>query len=102
MKYVSINGASGWIVLISPHCIQQTIATERFRRVSDKVSQQLELPAGKFDRHTCAADLVLAYVNFDIAKPINLGRSGRRRCASQYSLDPSHQLSNRERFCHII
>src|SRR6202040_4449999 len=47
MDDVRVDGACVWVVLVTPDCIEQTIAAERLSRIGDKVSQQREFFRGQ-------------------------------------------------------
>src|SRR5258706_13802406 len=84
------------IILITPHRVQQTIATERFHRMSDEVGEQGELLRRQLDRLPGAQHFVATHVYFDIAESINLRCRGVRRSSSEHSLNAGHQFGNGE------
>src|SRR5678815_4159494 len=76
MNDMRINCACAWIVVVTPHCIEQAIATQRLSRMRNEIREQREFLCGKLDKLACALYFVAAYVDFDVIKSIKL-RIGR-------------------------
>src|SRR6185503_18656874 len=73
-----VNGARGWIVFVSPHCIKQSITTQCFYRMSKEVSQQRKLFRREINHVSVAFDFVTTNVDLDVAELVNLRRCNRR------------------------
>src|SRR5215216_2065338 len=77
MNDVRIDGARGRIILVSPNCIQQSIAAECLYGMRNEVGQQGKLLRREIDDVSFASHFVAANVHFDVAEFVNL-RRGRR------------------------
>src|SRR5687767_3980507 len=71
---VRIDRACRRIVLVSPHRIKQSIATQCFYRMSDEVCQQRKLFRGEINQVAISLDFVTTNVDLDITELVNLRR----------------------------
>src|SRR5690349_179697 len=82
---VRIDRARRGIVFVSPHRIEQSIAAQRFYRMSDEVCEQRKLFRREINEVPISPHFVTANVDLDVAELVNLRRGHGRRNASQNS-----------------
>src|SRR6185503_2615269 len=75
---VRIDRARGRIILISPHCVEQSIPTQRFHRMSDEVSEQRKLFRREINNVSVTLNFVTTNVDLYITELVDLRRRQRR------------------------
>src|SRR3954454_348043 len=98
---VIVDGAGGWIILISPHLVQQFIAADDSLGILHQELKGLEFLSSQHHWLAVPLDFHLLEVRGDVVEAHDLS-FGNARCVSQGSANPGQKFPRTERLGYIV